>query len=1527
MRTGASDVPSRGLRGQVRPDARLKKTRKTRVRRSMLESDFLEPRTLLATIPGATAAAAPQNISSLFGNVGGLVANQSSVQVAVDPQNPQKMVATWVDNDPTMLAITLGTIGGVIEAAYSTNAGQVWHPFQAEPTSTLPLPVSTEVLDPATTGPTVPYRYATDPSLGFDASDNFYMLAAYHNATDVATSSSGALVLQKYDFSGNTPSQVRFTGNLQGAPYGFGSANDFKIVYQWSSGSFDSAVHPTMQVDSNLPSFTDPVTGDTQTDPFSGDVYISWAGIDIKPSLVTNLTLYNPNRIKLVVSSDGGNNFTGQAITSINSQQPDNDNGPTTERNTLPALTVSQGRLPNESGQGGDAGIPGGQVAVTWDNFGDGHLMANTVSAGRNYSFGGAVDTIPWGATTDFPNTVSIPDDEIAELTNLTVTVNIVHSNDSVLGLTLVAPSGDTFSLFVNQTVGSTTNTGVGLSGTNLGMITYTNNNIGTYAIGTTFDDNATRNIFDPNTGGTNANTAPYIGNYRPERSFGGGTNTLNGFLRQEIAKGIDGAWKLRTIDTATSAPAATSPQFIQSWTLNFTRGLRPDSDDVTLPGTATNNNVGGVVPGSISNTFSTASAASPVGISPGVVMAQDNTLGSFSPHQGRIYAAYVGYTNITVNNIKNPADNTDIFMTFSDDGGRSWSAPQIVNDDVSFNDGFSESNDNPFPLDQVTGRVQFQPAIAVDQVTGTLVLSWRDGRDDTARARTADYITASIDGGQTFNTQTYANPAQTAVDAITGATDVLGPMADNNSSGNSNRDGTYGFGSSMGLAVYDGKVYPVWSTNFNQADVVNNAIQGEPMSVYIRPMVIAAGPRVVTSDQGPIVYPAVNGTISFNITFDRPINPPNGTTTFLPGDVEVFYHDTTNGTASIPLRVTGISPITSSGVGPGNKFGFTQFRVTFDPNTKAGGGASGITNFTGTYSYLIAPDNGSQAIASPIPAFVIAPFTKPDVSKSSGQVNLRIPTSGSGGSGTSDDITTSRITLSGHPNQLITSITVNMSLSHERGSDLTITLLAPDGRSTLVFQGTSNAPLTIPLTQDFTLNALNGGQVDGIYSLIIDDSVSNNTGQLNSWSITVSSELPTFGQQNGAPMDQNADGIADQNAVTTSFTGLTPGDVYASPMPQPTSPFTFFGAASILRPPFNQNSLPLIVAGPHVVSTSVTGGQGSDNLVVNGTNGAISVTFDRLMQASTFTPDDVLSIMGPTGSVSGPQFFASDSVGQTIPAASSATSAGVLNSTLTIPSFNGTFKIKKITVQLNAAFPNDAGLAATLIAPDGTSIPLFANGTLSGSNFVNTILDDAASNALTSSTATGPYSGTFKPSGSLSSLAANGGRTVDIQNSAGQWVPGVWTLRLTNSKTGTSGTLGSWSLNITPVISVAPQTGTASTFTVNFPQQQLSGTYTIQLSPNILDTHPYTDANGVSHTGQALDTNQNAGLDVLRGQSQNGPTTTVLYNAADLPKPILRPPRPARARSAPASSSRITSWSREIRPPRGSVACASRST
>ena len=202
----------------------------------------------------------------------------------------------------------------------------------------------------------------------------------------------------------------------------------------------------------------------------------------------------------------------------------------------------------------------------------------------------------------------------------------------------------------------------------------------------------------------------------------------------------INGTWKLETIETSTSAPS--TPASVDFWTLNLATGMKPDVD-VRVPGT------GLVIGGSVTTPFSTASAASPIGISPGLVMASDNTLGSFSPFQGRIYAAFVGYFNVTIAGIKNPTDNTDIFLTFSDDGGRTWSAPTEVNDDGSDTDGFTESSEDPNSEDIFTGRVQFQPEIAVDPVTGTVVISWRDGRDDAARAEWRPTWPRALMGGR----------------------------------------------------------------------------------------------------------------------------------------------------------------------------------------------------------------------------------------------------------------------------------------------------------------------------------------------------------------------------------------------------------------------------------------------------------------------------------------------------------------------------------------------------------------------------------------------------------------------------------------------------------------------------------------------------------------------------------------------------------------------------------------------------------
>ena len=76
------------------------------------------------------------------------------------------------------------------------------------------------------------------------------------------------------------------------------------------------------------------------------------------------------------------------------------------------------------------------------------------------------------------------------------------------------------------------------------------------------------------------------------------------------------------------------------------------------------------------------------------MVLAEDNTLGPYSPYQGRIYASFVGYFNIAnPRNDQNPTTDTDIFLVYSDDGGATWSFPELVNDDQATNDGYSQTN------------------------------------------------------------------------------------------------------------------------------------------------------------------------------------------------------------------------------------------------------------------------------------------------------------------------------------------------------------------------------------------------------------------------------------------------------------------------------------------------------------------------------------------------------------------------------------------------------------------------------------------------------------------------------------------------------------------------------------------------------------------------------------------------------------------------------------------------------------------
>ena len=180
--------------------------------------------------------------------------------------------------------------------------------------------------------------------------------------------------------------------------------------------------------------------------------------------------------------------------------------------------------------------------------------------------------------------------------------------------------------------------------------------------------------------------------------------------------------------------------------------------------------------------------------------------------------------------------------------------------------------------------------------------------------------------------------------------------------------------------------------------------------------MVIAAGPRVVNSSMGPIPYAEAaerRGHLQRHLRpADQSARPAGGhlhrrrRPGLLPRHHQRRLLDPAVGHESV-------TPVVSSGVGPGNKFGYTEFTVTFDPTHQPNNGPSGIANFTGTYSYLIAPDDGANnPIVSPIDSFTDTLQNQPLVTDGVTTVNLPIPSKGTGGTGTNDDITISTINI-----------------------------------------------------------------------------------------------------------------------------------------------------------------------------------------------------------------------------------------------------------------------------------------------------------------------------------------------------------------------------------------------------------------------------------------------------------------------------------------------------------------------------------
>ncbi len=143
-------------------------------------------------------------------------------------------------------------------------------------------------------------------------------------------------------------------------------------------------------------------------------------------------------------------------------------------------------------------------------------------------------------------------------------------------------------------------------------------------------------------------------------------------------------------------------------------------------------------------------------------------------PYRGRVYVAWNDFTAAQNSGCVavTDANTSNIYFSYSADGGTTWSPKKIVHQDLPFTD-------------------QFNQWMRVDDADGCIHVAWQDTRNDPNRAKSDVYYTKSCDGGASFDPETRVTSAPT----------------DETSGANGNQYGDY-----AGLAVRNGVIYPFWT-------------------------------------------------------------------------------------------------------------------------------------------------------------------------------------------------------------------------------------------------------------------------------------------------------------------------------------------------------------------------------------------------------------------------------------------------------------------------------------------------------------------------------------------------------------------------------------------------------------------------------------------------------------------------------------------------------------------------------------------
>ena len=354
----------------------------------------------------------------------------------------------------------------------------------------------------------------------------------------------------------------------------------------------------------------------------------------------------------------------------------------------------------------------------------------------------------------------------------------------------------------------------------------------------------------------------------------------------------------------------------------------------------------------------------------------------------------------------------------------------------------------------------------------------------------------------------------------------------------------------------------------------------------------------------------------------------------------------------------------------------------------------------------------------------------------------------------------------------VVVDLDVQLNITHTWDSDLTVTLTSPEGTTVNLFSGVGGSgdnfsntylddeadnPITTgspPFAGDYqpqgSLSDFDGESLNGDWVLSISDSATGDDGVLTAWSIITDATLATAGtvsldKEIYSVGDTVNISVLDQNAVlpVTVDIAANTGDVE-------TVTLTDQGAG-------------IFTGSIDIEDEDPVGG---DGMIQGGVGNSFTVTYED--------SDD--------GNGSPTSDTAMASISNIVEYVSTDTPVDILDnqtvtSVINVPD-SGALSDLNIRLDITHSFVGD--LVVNLISPDNTTISLFSGVGGSGDNFDNTILDDEASTPIGSGSA--PFSGSFQPAEPLS--------TFDGMN-----INGDWTLQITDTAGGDTGTLNEWAL------------------------------------------------------------------------------------------------------------------------------------